>query len=144
MTALREKAATGVATQRSGIGKYIGVGLLALALGVGAVVAAIQITGSAPSSSSSTPAEIADVRAAQYVSYLEAQWFAQVQNTRANDMVNRFAGANAARVAEIQSQRAQDMVDHLTAQNAARLTGIHEQRAQDMVDHKRGGTALPG
>ena len=142
MTALREKAATGVATQRSGIGKYIGVGLLALALGVGAVVAAVQITGSAPSSP--TPAEIADVRAAQYVSYLQAQWLAQVQNTRANDMVNRFAGANAARVAEIQSQRAQDMVDHLTAQNAARLTEIHEQRAQDMVDHRWGGTALPG
>lgn len=141
MTALGEKAATGVATQRSGIGKYVGVGLLALALGVGAVVAAVQITGSAPSSS--TPAEIADVRAAQYVSYLQAQWLAQVQNTRGNDMVERFAGANAARVAEIQSQRAQDMVDHLTAQNAARLTGIHEQRAQDMVDHKWGGTALP-
>ena len=142
MTALREKAATGVATQRSGIGQYIGVGLLALALGVGAVVAAVQITGSA--SSSPTPAEIADVRAAQYVSYLEAQYWAQVENTRANDMVNRFAGANAARVAEIQRQRAQDMVDHLTAQNAARLPGIEEQRAADMVTFRRGGTALPG
>lgn len=134
MTVLRKEATSGVASKSFGLGTYLGVGLLALVLGAGAVWATFQITSS-PTAVAPTPVEVASIRANEYVDYLGAQWLARVHSARAQAMVEQYSSAYAAQLGELQSQRAKDMAQHFAGVYGLSPAEIGELRAQDMVTH---------
>ena len=132
MTVLEKKAASGVEGKK--LGRYLGVAVLAGAIGV---AAAIGFTNAVEFDDLS-PSQIAQIRAGDQVDYQYNQWLARVEATRSAEQIGRFEGAFMANVARIQTQRAADMVEHYTNQNSARAAGIAEQRAADMVEFKYG------
>lgn len=135
MTVLRGKTASGVEQRSFSFGTYLGVGLLAIALGVGAVWAAARITTTSDATTGLSPVEIAEIRADAYVNQLHTQWLTQVQSARADALASQLSAASAYRVADIQAQRAQAMVDHFANQFGLSPSQIGELRAEAMVVH---------
>ncbi len=143
MTAVREKTATDVVRTAdtnsafsSDLPKYVGVGLLAIALGVGAVVARGQL---ATPQTVSTPAEVASVRAQAYVDQLEYQWAARIQrinDRRAQDMVERYSSAPASIPADAANPTLTGRISSNAGLETPSLAAA--QRAADMVEHKWG------
>lgn len=134
MTVLQKKATGGIEKRSVGFGSYIVVGLLALAIGVGAATGFNRIVDGGGLS----PSQISQVRAGEYADFAENQWIAQVNATRNADLVEFYTGLHAAQLAEIQSQRATDLVGQQASLHQATVAGINEQRAQDMADHYSG------
>ncbi|MCI0424637.1 MAG: hypothetical protein L0Z49_06655 [Actinobacteria bacterium] len=136
MTVL-EKKATRVDVPQ--LARYVGVALLAGALGVGIAVGGQSLVGN----DSPTPASIAATRAGLYAEHMQNTWIAQVNATRSADMVARFAGQYGAHLAALQSQRAAEFAASQAGQFAARVSAINEQRAEDMATFKYGWEGEP-
>jgi hypothetical protein len=122
MTILEKKVPSGtdaekdVVAERRRFRTYLLVGLVAAGISVGAVFGANQL-GSV-GADRLTPAQIAEIRAAQFVEQAESVYRAQL--------------------AEIYEQRAQEMVEFHSRQHQAWIDWVQEQRAQDMVTFQRG------
>ena len=138
MTVLEKQAVGGFEKQRSDTGfrKYFVVGLAALVLGSGLAWTAIRVVGS--ETDTLNPSGIAEFRAAEQVELMRLQWAAQVNATKGNDLVERYARAHAAEVAPVYAQRGSDMAAHQSGLFLASVTRINEQRARDMVEFKYG------
>ncbi len=132
MTVLDKRAASGINPRK--LGEYVAVALVAGAIGVGSVLGIAAIDGS----DRFGPAEIEQAKAAVFVDHLENKWIAQVNATRAADLVESHRAPFMARVAEIQRQRAADMVDRYTNSHRASPAAVYEQRASDMVELQYG------
>ena len=144
MTVLEKQAVGGFERQRSetGFRKYLIVGLAALVLGSGLAWTATRLVGS--DEAALNPSGIAEFRAAEQADLMRLQWVAQVNATKGNDLVQRYAGIYAAEVASIHAQRASEMAAHQSDMFLASVTRINEQRAQDMVDFKYGLSSSKG
>ena len=105
-----------VAAERSGVRTYLVVGLVAAGIGVGAVFGANQL--GFVGADRLTPAQIAEIRAAQFAEQAESVYRAQL--------------------AEIYEQRAEEMVELYSRQHQSWVDWIQVQRAQDMVTFQRG------
>jgi hypothetical protein len=105
MAVLQEQVAGGVAGRINL--RYLGVAVLALAVGVGATLGVNSLIGSDDPS----PAQIASVRWDEYADMAQNRWIAQVNATDGDDLVAFYRSSFLARAGEIQAQRAQDMVD---------------------------------
>jgi len=138
MTVLEKQAVGGFEQQSSGTGfrKYLIVGLAALVLGTGVGWIATQVAGSGPGTLSTS--NVAQVRAAQQVELMQLQWVAQVNATKGNDLVERYARAHAAELAAVQDQRSADMAQHQSDLFWSSIATINEQRPLDMVVYKYG------
>ena len=131
MTVLDKKAASGI--ESKGIGKYVGVALVAGTIGV---VGALGFTNLTDDSLS--PAQIEQVRGDALADHQLSLWLGRIEAARQADQIARFEGPFMAQVARINQQRAEGMVEHFENQNKARAAAIAEQRGQDMVEFKYG------
>lgn len=100
-----EKQAAGKVEKSVGLGSYIVVGVLALAVGVGAATGIDQLAGS----SDLSPQNIAQLRANSFAEHAENAWIAQVNATKSADLVSFHEARYYAGLAKIEAQRAADM-----------------------------------
>ncbi len=142
MTVLEKQAVGGFEKQRSetGFRKYLMVGMAALVLGFGLAWAGTNLVD--PDTASLDPSGIAEFRAAEQVELMRLQWVAQVNATKGQDLVQRYAGMHAAHVAEIQAQRAADMVEQQSNAFQSSVMAVRGQGARDMVAFKYGQASI--
>lgn len=105
MTVLEKKAASGVDGRK--LAQFLGVGLVAAAIGVGAAFG----IGSITESDALSPSQISDIRSSELADHLETRYLAGVTATRNADLAEYHRRTFMARVAEIHEQRAEDMAE---------------------------------